>query len=218
MHATIAGLAALACLVFAAGVAGCSQTRTYSGHTRDEVWTAMVAAAQHPRYRDWIVMDNRVWTDEAGERVEIWRELKRDVVLPGQDPYREEAQWRLRSTLEEGRDDAPVVLFSTSDLCIPAHFWLQADHFFDEVHARLSRAAAPAPITVPMDVPLDPLDPMLLPPSSVSGKDTREDIVDSVPAPGQPPPAPSGAAKPQEPSPPPAAPRPSGKSEPIDIP
>lgn len=184
---------------------GCAQSRTYEGYSRDEVWQAMVSAAKHPRYRDWVVMDNQISTNEPQARVEIWRELKRDVVLPGQKPYREEAEWRLTSALEEG--SAPIVRFSTSDLCIPAHFWLQADHYFDEVQSRLAVPAQPmAPPTVPMD------DPMTLPPSSISSPDRRDDILDSVPPPG----AVRTPALP--PAPPPAAPRPSGQSQPIDIP
>jgi len=186
--------------------AGCSQTRTYEGHSRDEVWQAMVMAASQPRYRDWIVMENQVWTDEPGARVEIWRELKRDVVLPGQKPYREEAEWRLRSTLESG--DVPVVRLSTSDPCIPAHFWLQADHFFEEVQWRLSNGV---PLYAPAVVPMD--DPMLLPPSSVTNTpDRRDDILDSVPPPG------TSTAPGLPAPPPPVPPRPSGQSQPIEIP
>ncbi|MBX3354757.1 MAG: hypothetical protein KF724_03555 [Phycisphaeraceae bacterium] len=194
----------------AATASGCSQSRSFEGHTRDEVWQAMVAAAKQPRYRDWMVMDNMVWTDEPGARVEIWRELKRDVVLPGQKPYREEAEWRLRGTLEPG--DLPVVRFSTSDLCIPAHFWLQADHYFDEVQSRLM-AMAPARAIAP-SVPMDLDDPMLLPPASLSARDdARDDPLDSVPPPDA---APSGRRI--APPPPPPAARPSGQSQPIDIP
>jgi hypothetical protein len=186
-------------------LSGCAQTRTYEGYSRDEVWQAMVSAAKHPRYRDWVVMDNQISTDEPDARVEIWRELKRDVVLPGQKPYREEAEWRMTSALEDG--PAPIVRFSTSDLCVPAHFWLQADHYFDEVQSRLAMPAqAFAPPTVPMD------DPMALPPSSISSPDRRDDILDSVPPPG--------AVKTPglPPAPPPVAPRPSGQSQPIDLP
>lgn len=201
-----AGLALIAALALAPFLTGCAQTRTYEGYTRDEVWQAMVYAAKHPRYRDWVVMDNQTWTDEPAARVEIWRELKRDVVLPGQKPYREEAEWRLRGNLEEG--PSPIVRFSTTDLCIPAHFWLQADHYFDEVQSRL---AVPVPAFATPSVPMD--DPMLLPPSSMSStEDGREDILDSVPPPG------ASHAPGLPPAPPPVAPRPTGQSQPIDIP
>jgi len=203
-----AGLApVIALFTLAAVLIGCAQSRTYEGHSRDEVWQAMLFAAKHPRYRDWIVMDNQTWADEPAARIEIFRELKRDVVLPGQDPYREETEWRLRSALEEG--EVPVVRFSTSNMCIPAHFWLQADHYFDEVQSRLASAPPPS-LTVPT-VRLD--DPMLLPPSSVTAsEDTRDDILDSVPPPG------ANAIPGMPPPPPPAAARPSGQSKPMDIP
>lgn len=200
----------MAALAVASFLAGCSQTRAYEGHTRDEVWQAMVAAAEHPRYRDWIVTENQVWKDEPDARVEILRELKRDVVLMGQKPYREEAEWRLRGVLEPG--DVPIIRFSTNDICIPAHFWLQADHYFDEVQTRLS--AAPAMRAVAPSVPLD--DPMLLPPSSVmASPDRRDDILDSVPPP---PAAPGATTAGSRPPPPPVAPKQPGQSQPIDIP
>ena len=155
--------------------AGCQHdSRTYDGHTRDEVWTAMVSAAREPRYRDWIVVDNQVWVDEPGARVEILRELKRDVVLPAQKPFREECEWRLRGTIEPG--DPPTLVLTTHDLCIPAHFWLQADHFFDQVQHRLATAPPPAPLPPgPRD------DPMLLPPPSVAAPAGAEPL-DGIPA------------------------------------
>ncbi|MBM4112162.1 MAG: hypothetical protein FJ253_02135 [Phycisphaerae bacterium] len=187
---------------------GCSMERTYEGHTRDQVWSAMVDAAKSPRYRDWIVMDNSVWCDEPDARIEILRELKRDVVLPGQKPYREEMEWRLKAVLAP--EYPPQVKFSTQDLCVPAHFWLQADHFFDEVQSRLAttQPMPPAPITVPLD------QETLLPPASITeSPDRRDDIVDSVPGV-----APGTQPAPPQPEPAPAPPRSSGKSEPIDIP
>lgn len=197
---------AVALAASAAALGGCSMERTYEGHTRDQVWNAMVEAARYPRYHDWIVMDNSVWCDEPDARIEILRELKRDVVLPGQKPYREETEWRLRAVLAP--DSPSVVKLSTSNICVPAHFWLQADHFFDEVQARLTNAPVAPPPTVPMD------DPTLLPPASVTETpDQRDDILDSVPGS-------TGAAPPPPPPPPPpsAPPRAPGKSEPIDIP
>lgn len=181
--------------------------RSYEGHTRAEVWEAMVQAAQYPRYRDWVVQENNVWADESGERVEILRELKRDVVLPGQKPYREQAEWRLRAVLEPGFP--PTVRMTTQDICVPAHFWLQADHYFDEIQSRLAQAP---PVVPPPVVPID--DPMLLPPASIpESPDARDDPLDSVPHADAPPPAPAST-----PAPPRPAPRSSGRSEPIDIP
>lgn len=197
---------AAALLALPAALGACSMERTYEGHSREEVWSAMMDAAKSPRYRDWIVMDNSVWCDDADSRIEILRELKRDVVLPGQKPYREETQWRLKAVLEP--ESPPMVKFSTSNFCVPAHFWLQADHYFDEVEARLAAMTPPPQPTVPLDAG------SLLPPASITATpERRDDIVDSVPsatAPPEPPPPP--------PAPPPAPPRSSGQSQPIDIP
>jgi len=193
-------------LLGAALLGGCEMERSFEGHTREEVWDAMVLAAQYPRYRDWVVQENNVWADPMKDRVEILRELKRDVVLPGQKPYREESEWRLHAMLEPGFP--PTVKMATKDICVPAHFWLQADHYFDEVQARL--AVAPPAVPPPV-VPID--DPMMLPPSSIPvTAEVRDDPLDSVPgvAPEPPPPPP--------PAPAPPAPRPSGQSQPLDVP
>ena len=111
-----------------------TKDREFPGHTRDQVWKAMVQAADDPRYADWVVLENKVWRDDAQSRIEILRDLVRDVMVPGQDPKREEAEWRFSAELVNS--NPPSVEFSTSTITVPAHFWLQARHYLDEVDRR----------------------------------------------------------------------------------
>ena len=113
-----------------------TKDREFPGHTRDQVWKAMVQAADDPRYADWVVLENKVWRDDAQSRIEILRDLVRDVMVPGQDPKREEAEWRFSAELVNS--NPPSVEFSTSTITVPAHFWLQARHYLDEVDRRLA--------------------------------------------------------------------------------
>ena len=123
-------------ILFPALVACGTKEREFPGHTRDQVWKAMVQAADDPRYADWVVLDNKVWRDDEQSRLEILRDLVRDVVVPGSEPRREETEWKFSAQLTE--TDPPAVEFSTSTITVPAHFWLQARHYLDEVDRRLA--------------------------------------------------------------------------------
>ncbi len=113
-----------------------TKEREFPGHTRDQVWKAMVQAAEDPRYADWIVVDNKVWRDDAEGRIEIYRDIRREIPNPGSAPRREEIEWKFSAEVTE--TDPPGVAFSTSTIAVPAHFWLQASHFLDEVERRLN--------------------------------------------------------------------------------
>ena len=127
----------LLCTVLPTFLTACgTKDREFPGHTRDQVWKAMVQAADDPRYADWVVLENKVWRDDAQSRIEILRDLVRDVMVPGQDPKREEAEWRFSAELVNS--NPPSVEFSTSTITVPAHFWLQARHYLDEVDRRLA--------------------------------------------------------------------------------
>ena len=127
----------LLCIVLPTFLTACgTKDREFPGHTRDQVWKAMVQAADDPRYADWVVLENKVWRDDAQSRIEILRDLVRDVMVPGQDPKREEAEWRFSAELVNS--NPPSVEFSTSTITVPAHFWLQARHYLDEVDRRLA--------------------------------------------------------------------------------
>ena len=113
-----------------------TKDREFPGHSRDQVWKAMVQAADDPRYADWIVVENQVWRDDLHSRLEILRNVRRDVMVSGQAPKREETEWRFSAELTD--TDPPAVEFSTSTITVPAHFWLQARHYLDEVDRRLN--------------------------------------------------------------------------------
>ena len=125
------------CVVCVPALAACgTKEREFPGHTRDQVWKAMVQAAEDPRYADWIVIDNEVWRDDAASRIEIRRDVRRDVMVSGSPPRREEFEWRFTALVTDATP--PSVEFSTSTIVVPAHFWLQARHYLDEVERRLS--------------------------------------------------------------------------------
>ena len=125
------------CVVCVPALAACgTKERVFPGHTRDQVWKAMVQAAEDPRYADWIVVDNEVWRDDAASRIEIRRDVRRDLMVAGSPPRREEFEWRFSASVTDATP--PSVEFSTSTIVIPAHFWLQARHYLDEVERRLS--------------------------------------------------------------------------------
>ena len=113
-----------------------TKDREFPGHSRDQVWKAMVQAADDPRYADWVVIENQVWRDDLNSRLEILRNVRRDVMVSGEAPRREETEWRFSAELTD--TDPPAVEFSTSTITVPAHFWLQARHYLDEVDRRLN--------------------------------------------------------------------------------
>ena len=124
-------------IVFLSALTACgTKDREFPGHSRDQVWKAMVQAADDPRYSDWIVVENQVWRDDLHSRLEILRNVRRDVMVSGQAPRREENEWRFSAELTD--TDPPAVEFSTSTITVPAHFWLQAHHYLDEVDRRLN--------------------------------------------------------------------------------
>ena len=65
-------------------------TRTWEGVGRGIVWTAMVAAAESPEYRDedprnrWVVTQNDVVVNPDLGHIEVHRKLRRSLKLPRQ--------------------------------------------------------------------------------------------------------------------------------------
>ena len=142
MRSACAGLALLACAV----LTGCghSQACQFDDQPRDDVWLAMVQASRAPRYRDWIVVENKVKVDDAAHRITVYRDLRRDLVEPGLEPQREEVQWRFSAVVSA---QAPTtVTFSSPDWAVPAHFWKEADHFFGQVRMRLGELGPVRPV------------------------------------------------------------------------
>ena len=118
-------------VVLAAG--GCTSIeRTFDGYRSDQVWTAMVAAAETPAYSDWTVAANDVWVDESAQRIEIYRHLRRVLYGPGADPRSETQTWRFEVRLE-GRDP-PTASFVSRGLGLPTDAQYEANRFFLDVH------------------------------------------------------------------------------------
>lgn len=67
-----------------AGIAGCASVeREFDGSPTNQVWSALVAAAESPEYDGpdpadrWTVVENEVWIAPEEGRIEIYRRLKR---------------------------------------------------------------------------------------------------------------------------------------------
>ncbi len=132
----------LGCVV---ALVGCTTTsRDYPGVAPDALWKAAVAAAQHPHYTDWMVTENGVFVDEAGGRIEVYRELKRDHAPPGAALQRQSETWTL-SIHVETHDRLPKVVIDTRSTLRSPGFWKQTDHFFEEIDSRLAQSTRVEP-------------------------------------------------------------------------
>lgn len=126
---------------------GCTTTsRDYPGVAPDTLWKAAVAAAQHPHYTDWMVTENGVFVDEAGGRIEVYRELKRDHAPSGAALQRQSETWTL-SIHVETHDRLPKVVIDTRSTLRSPGFWKQTDHFFGEIDSRLAQSTRAEPAT-----------------------------------------------------------------------
>jgi len=138
----------------AAALAGCaSESATFSGRPRDQVWTAMVAVAEQPEYADWRVLENRVVVDDERQEIYIARQLRRDLVRPGADEVRQDRSYRFDIVLEAARADrpdaSPKVVFSTVQPIMPTRLFDEAERYFAEVAELLGEvkeASAPRPL------------------------------------------------------------------------
>jgi hypothetical protein len=126
---------------------GCTSLQeTYPGKTSGQVWTAMVASANNPDYYpDWHVTRNDVWVDEPGARIEIHRVLERDYIVPLGHPQHQSREWQQRVVLATGRDDQPVIEFTSRNLGVPAKAREEAMMFFADVWELLGGRPEPAP-------------------------------------------------------------------------
>ena len=150
-------------------LAGCVSSReTFEGRDPDQVWTAMVAAARTPDYREpeeepaWIVRENEVWVDEANSRIEIFRRIERDYYKPASRHIHNDREWKITVAMTDR--NPPAAKFTVRQLSIPSYAWEEARRYFDQVHAILgiapsaakSNDAAPTPpSTQPADSKID---------------------------------------------------------------
>lgn len=138
-------------------LAACTnRQQAYPDVPPEQLWTAMKAAAREPTYRDWFVLENSVAVDEADRRIEVYRELRRDVVSPSTPPLREDQSWRFTITMDAPPPPKPPeATFVSRTAGVPAHAWDEADRFFADVQALLdgapfgARPAAPSTVVTP---------------------------------------------------------------------
>ena len=128
---------------------GCTTVqREFLGSPSDQVWTAMVAVAQSPDYDDWTVTQNDVWVDDASQRIEIYRRMRRVIHQPAYRARRENREWRFQVTFEP-----PMATFISRGMGVPAHAQEEAEHYFDDVLDLLGGmpAASEEPTSEPTD-------------------------------------------------------------------
>lgn len=142
MKASMTIRSALAALLLLALPGGCTSLREYFVDAPpDQVWAALVAVAREPSYehpdpgRRWTVTKNNVWVDERHRRIEIERRLDRVMQTPAADPQRERQNWQFQVTFN--LTDKPNALFISRRAGLPIEARLEAERYFDEVHALL---------------------------------------------------------------------------------
>ena len=125
-----------------AGMSGCtSVTRVFPDRPAEQVWTAMLAAAEQPDYlsgppeKRWHVRENLVHVDDTERRLEIYRELDRYLVRGDAPPIRERSQWRISIELEDGTP--PRATFHNRGLAVHMNAVSEAERYFADVEALL---------------------------------------------------------------------------------
>ena len=108
---------------------GCTTAnRGYPGYSVEQVWQAMVTAAENPTITDWTVTSNNVWPDEKDKRIEVSRRVRRVKHSPESDPLKELRDWRFEITLIES--SPPKVRFVSRGFGVPAQAKTEASRYF----------------------------------------------------------------------------------------
>ncbi len=116
---------------------GCTTVhQEFAGLPSDQVWTALVAVAESPDYDDWTVTDNDVWVDEAAQRIEIYRRLRRVIHQPAYKARRENREWRFHVIFEP--TDPPLATFTSRGLGVPSQAQHEGERYFQDVLDLLS--------------------------------------------------------------------------------
>lgn len=132
-HIVVAALATIA-------LTGCTTVNhNFGSQPADQVWTAMVAVAHSPVYKDWQVSRNDVWVDEDAKRIEIYRRLRRVLSQPASKTRREKREWRFQIMLES--TNPPKAVFTSRGLGVPGHAQREGDRYFADVLDLLSGVA-----------------------------------------------------------------------------
>ncbi|MEE9131703.1 MAG: hypothetical protein V3T84_16935 [Phycisphaerales bacterium] len=123
----------------------------FIGSSRDQVWRAMVAVAESPSYDDWTVTDNDVWVDEAAQRIEIYRRLRRVIHQPASKARRENREWRFQVIFKP--TDPPLATFTSHGLGVPSQAQHEGERYFQDVLDLLGGMPQPdeAPSTASSD-------------------------------------------------------------------
>ena len=116
---------------------GCTtMQQSYPDSTPGQVWSAMIIVARDPTYTDWGIVDNNVWVDQENSRIEIYRNLRRDLHDPVARTRTERREWRFEVVLQEIKP--PLVAFVSRGTAVPAHAREEADRYFTELYTILS--------------------------------------------------------------------------------
>ena len=143
-YITVAILATIA-------LSGCTTVNhNFGSQPADQVWTAMVAVAQSPVYKDWKVSRNDVWVDEDAKRIEIYRRLRRVLAEPASKARRENREWRFQILLES--TNPPKAVFTSRGMGVPSHAQDEGERYFADVLELLS-GVAEEPIEQPASAP-----------------------------------------------------------------
>lgn len=119
---------------------GCTTVNhTFVSQPADQVWTAMVAVAQSPEYKDWQVSRNDVWVDEDAKRIEIYRRLRRVLSQPASRTRRENREWKFQILLQTTKP--PHAVFTSRGMGVPGHAQREGERYFADVLELLSGVA-----------------------------------------------------------------------------
>ena len=118
---------------------GCAlPTKQWSNENKNQVWTAMVAAANSPDYsskdpkRRWIVVENNVDVNTTLNRIVIMRKLARSLKLPRQVVQNDTRDWLFVIKLLP--QQIPTVTFDVPESqLVPARSIDEAKRYFLQV-------------------------------------------------------------------------------------
>lgn len=114
-----------------------SVSRAYPGVSEQQLWSATVMAARQPEMTDWFVTENGVFVDDVAHRIEIHRELKRDV-MNGQAVRRQTEIWSFTVDVDMS-DRTPRVIMQPRGRLRGGSFFSQSDQFFRQIDVRLAQ-------------------------------------------------------------------------------
>lgn len=136
--------------VVALTLVGCTTVReAYPGHEPSQVWAAMIASANNPGYHhDWFTVANHVHADDSAAKIELHRELRRDLIVPLGNPQRQERTLKHTIRLVEGKQGPTIEIVSRA-VDVPAQAREDAQMYFADVWALLGGKPMTAPNASP---------------------------------------------------------------------